>query len=66
MFPQDLGLDYLDLYLIHWPQAFQKVEGKFWSFPKNEDGSVKYDTKTPLTQVWKEMEELVDVSVWGV
>ena len=56
---EDLGLEYLDLYLIHWPLAFV---GK-------EDGSSLIDPKTkkPIVEqgvsildTWKEMEKLVD------
>lgn len=32
-----LGLEYLDLYLIHWPYAFQRGTNMF---PKNEDGTL--------------------------
>ncbi|CAG2118608.1 unnamed protein product, partial [Medioppia subpectinata] len=34
---KDLGLDYLDLYLIHWPLGYQEGEEKF---PKNAAGEV--------------------------
>lgn len=38
---RELKVDYLDLYLMHWPQAFQHVDGSNRSFPKNDDGSMK-------------------------
>ena len=53
----DLGVDYLDLYLIHWPVAFQRGED---GFPKNEDGTIKYDTEIHPTTTWLAMEKLVE------
>lgn len=52
----DLGLDYLDLYLIHWPLAFQRGDNPF---PKNEDGTVIYETTISPTETWLAMEKLV-------
>jgi len=51
----DLGLDYLDLYLIHWPMAYQE-DGDL--FPQ-KDGKVLYSDVDYL-DTWKEMEKLVD------
>jgi diketogulonate reductase-like aldo/keto reductase len=39
---KNLGLKYLDLYLIHWPMGFQYQDGDL--FPKYDNGSVKYNT----------------------
>jgi diketogulonate reductase-like aldo/keto reductase len=56
---QDLKLDYLDLYLIHWPPAFvgdsegNSVKDPKTKFPIQETGFTLHDT-------WKEMEKLVD------
>ena len=38
---KDLGLDYLDLYLIHWPVAF---EAGNMPFPHRHDGKIKAST----------------------
>ena len=52
----DLQLDYVDLYLMHWPIAFQPGDVKM---PKNPDGSMIYDD-THYIDTWTAMEKLVD------
>ena len=49
----DLGLDYLDLYLIHWPVAFQPEV----VFPENEDGYLSL-SDAPITETWGAMQAL--------
>ncbi|KAK9294480.1 hypothetical protein QLX08_010932 [Tetragonisca angustula] len=53
-----LGLDYLDMYLIHMPFAFKLNEETFTP-ATNEDGSFVLDLDTNPVSVWKEMEEQV-------
>jgi len=53
----DLGLAYLDLYLIHWPHAFKRGEE---TFPKKENGDVIYDETIHPTDTWFAMEKLVE------
>ncbi|XP_015211084.2 aldo-keto reductase family 1 member A1-B isoform X2 [Lepisosteus oculatus] len=52
---RDLQLEYLDLYLIHWPYAFQRGGAPF---PKKEDGSLLYDD-IDYKETWAAMERLV-------
>jgi alcohol dehydrogenase (NADP+) len=52
-----LGLDYLDLYLIHTPFAFQPGDEQD---PRDENGHVIYDEGVTLLDTWKAMEDLVD------
>jgi alcohol dehydrogenase (NADP+) len=54
-----LGLEYLDLYLIHWPQQFAHVDGQTYGIPRQADGSVRY-ASVPLADTWRAMEALVD------
>ena len=49
---KDLQLDYLDLYLIHWPVAFKKGV----SFPKTDDDYLSLD-EVPIIETWKEMQK---------
>lgn len=53
---KDLQLDYLDLYLIHWPFPFKKDEDRF-------KGKDKIDTSITLANTWKQMEELVHLGL---
>lgn len=52
-----LGLDYLDLYLIHTPFAFQPGEEQD---PRDQNGNVIYDYDVTLPDTWRAMERLVD------
>ena len=64
---QDLRLDYLDIYLIHWPVAFNYVpipEDGSRGWP-NEDiddsgGGNNIDPSVSARETWSAMEELVD------
>jgi alcohol dehydrogenase (NADP+) len=52
-----LGLDYLDLYLIHTPFAFQPGDEQD---PRDANGDVIYDKGVTLLDTWGAMEKLVD------
>ncbi|XP_068977703.1 aldo-keto reductase family 1 member B1-like [Bombus flavifrons] len=51
----DLGLEYLDLYLIHWPMAYKEGDDLF---PKNADDSPAL-SNADYVDTWKAMEALV-------
>src|ERR1700758_2311232 len=52
-----LRLEYLDLYLIHTPFAFQPGDEQD---PRDQNGNVLYDSEVTLFDTWKAMESLVD------
>jgi len=52
-----LGLNYLDLYLIHTPFAFQPGDEQD---PRDQNGNVLYDHGVTLIDTWRAMESLVD------
>lgn len=55
-----LGLDYLDLYLIHWPTGFKNLDEGKTNFPTHPDGSVIYDEETHPTDTYLALEKLVE------
>ena len=52
-----LRLDYIDLYLIHTPFAFQPGDNQD---PRDKNGNVVYDNGITLMDTWRAMEALVD------
>ncbi|CAH2241649.1 jg3051 [Pararge aegeria aegeria] len=52
---QNLNVKYLDLYLIHWPQAY-KEEGQL--FPADADGKIQF-SDVDYVDTWKALEPLV-------
>ncbi|KAI2664498.1 Aldo-keto reductase family 1 member A1-A [Labeo rohita] len=52
----DLRLSYLDLYLMHWPMAFERGDELM---PRRPDGTIRYDD-THYRDTWAAMEKLVD------
>jgi len=51
-----LQLDYIDLYLIHTPFAFQPGDNQD---PRDSDGNVIYDDGVTLIETWRAMEDLL-------
>lgn len=53
---KNLKLDYLDLYLIHWPMGYKEAGDNL--FPKNDKDEVIYSDVDYL-ETWKALETLV-------
>ncbi|KAI8143983.1 NADP-dependent oxidoreductase domain-containing protein [Fennellomyces sp. T-0311] len=58
----NLGLEYLDLYLMHWPVSFVESEELI---PKDEKGDVRFDP-TDFTETYAEMEKLLGPKVRAI
>lgn len=60
----DLQLDYVDLFLQHWPIEFKGDPNGIPAVPKNNKGEILYDddpvTGTKYIQVYKELERIKD------
>ncbi len=64
----DLRLDYIDLYLIHFPiaQPFVDFDQRYpagWFFDPDADVPAMQIEKVPLMHTWQAMESLVDVGL---
>ena len=53
---EELNLDYLDLYLIHWPVGYKKSKLKI---PYNDDGTIAI-SDVHYTETWSALEEIVN------
>ena len=65
---EDLGLDYLDLYLVHFPIALQFVpfETRYppeWVHDPSDEVPMMKPAAVPLQDTWRAMETLVDAGL---
>jgi len=54
---ENLGVDYVDVLLLHWPIALNP-NGDPPLFPKNPDGSMDIDHERELKDTWKDLEDV--------
>ena len=54
---QRLGINYVDLYLIHTPFAFQPGDN---FDPRDQNGNIIYDDGVTLLETWRAMESLAE------
>ncbi|CAR23718.1 KLTH0E15532p [Lachancea thermotolerans CBS 6340] len=62
---QRLGLDYVDLYLIHWPLPLRTqriTDGNLFTVPTKEDGKPDVDEQWSYVKTWEMMQDLPDTS----
>ncbi|KAN0047918.1 hypothetical protein ACTA71_002307 [Dictyostelium dimigraforme] len=58
---EDLGLEYLDLYLIHWPIAFENADPSGVTIqPLKDDNGEPILAPISIRETWQEMEKLVE------
>ncbi|EDW72755.1 uncharacterized protein Dwil_GK17013 [Drosophila willistoni] len=57
---RNLGLNYLDLYLMHWPMAYKSGESLYPTCP--DTGKAAFED-IDYVDTWKAMEELVDAGL---
>ncbi|KAH7139788.1 aldehyde reductase [Dactylonectria estremocensis] len=55
----DLGTDYVDLYLIHWPVSFIKPAEATLRFPIDPSDEGVHVIDVPIEETWKALEALV-------
>merc|ERR1712130_21245 len=56
---KDLQLDYLDMFLLHWPVALEYNPDQKLGVPKDDKGYLKL-SYCPLHKTWKAMEQFVE------
>jgi diketogulonate reductase-like aldo/keto reductase len=62
---RDLGLEYLDLYLIHWGVAIPKIESDPLSRlnEQKDESNVLVTEDVPIRETWEAMEELLQAGL---
>ena len=55
-------MDYLDLYLIHWPMGYANLDNGETLFPKNEKEEWIF-SDVDFVETWRGLEELVDAGL---
>ncbi|KAJ1652228.1 hypothetical protein IWQ61_007388 [Dispira simplex] len=58
---KDLRIEYLDLYLIHWPLAFKGEGRSFGSWERDANGHPVLDKNVTILETWRGMEKLVEL-----